>query len=73
MSLVAVIGEALQAEGYALAGAMVIPAEDAAQARAAIASLPADVAVVVLTARAAEWLGEESRSRPGLLLAVMPG
>jgi vacuolar-type H+-ATPase subunit F/Vma7 len=72
MSRAAVIGEAVQTEGFALAGAVVLTAEDAAQAHAAWRSLPADVAVLVLTARAAAWLGDAPQSRPGLLLAVMP-
>jgi len=72
MSRVAVIGEAVRVGGYALAGAVVCPAEDAGQARAAWRSLPPDIAVVVLTARAAAWLGEAPRRRDGILPAVMP-
>jgi vacuolar-type H+-ATPase subunit F/Vma7 len=71
VSRAAVIGEAVRAQGYALAGAVVYPAEDADQARAAWRSLPPDTAVVVLTARAAAWLGEAQR-RDGVLAVVMP-
>lgn len=71
MSRAAVIGEAVRVQGYALAGAVVYPAEDADQARAAWRSLPPDTAVVVLTARAAAWLGEAQR-RNGVLAVVMP-
>ena len=71
MSRAAVIGEAVRVQGYALAGAVVYPAEDADQARAAWRSLPPDIAVVVLTARAAAWLGEAQR-RDGVLAVVMP-
>ena len=71
MSRAAVIGEAVRVQGYALAGAVVYPAEDADQARAAWRSLPPDTAVVVLTARAAAWLGEVQR-RDGVLAVVMP-
>jgi vacuolar-type H+-ATPase subunit F/Vma7 len=71
VSRVAVIGEAVRVQGYALAGAVVYPAEDADQARAAWRSLPPDTAVVVLTARAAAWLGEAQR-RNGVLAVVMP-
>lgn len=71
MSRAAVIGEAVRVQGYALAGAVVYPAEDADQARAAWRSLPPDTAVVVLTARAAAWLGEAQR-RDGVLAVVMP-
>ena len=70
MSRAAVIGEAVRVQGYALAGAVVYPAEDADQARAAWRSLPPDTAVVVLTARAAAWLGEAQR-RDGVLAVVM--
>jgi vacuolar-type H+-ATPase subunit F/Vma7 len=72
MPRAAVIGEALRVQGFALAGAMVLAAEDAEQARAAWRSLPPDVAVVVLTGSAAAWLGEAARERPGVLLAAMP-
>jgi vacuolar-type H+-ATPase subunit F/Vma7 len=71
VSRAAVIGEAVRAQGYALAGAVVYPAEDADQARAAWRSLPPDTAVVVLTARAAAWLCEAQR-RDGVLAVVMP-
>ena len=72
MSRAAVIGETVRVQGYALAGAVVYPAEDAGQARAAWRSLPPDIAVVVLTARAAAWLGDAPRQRDGVLPVVMP-
>ncbi len=79
MSRVAVIGEAVRTEGFALAGAMVLTAEDSGQAHDAWRSLPGDVAVLVLTASAAAWLDDvlhpgpgPGPSRPGPLLAVMP-
>ena len=85
MSRVAVIGEEARVRGFALAGALVFAAEDAAGARAAWRSLPADVAVAVLTPRAAGWLqdvtgrGNDTAAqvdglplRPGVLPVVMP-
>ncbi len=72
MARAAVIGEALRVEGYALAGAAVYAADDEAGARQAWQALPDDVAVVVLTPRAAEWLGDEIAQRSGLLPVVMP-
>jgi vacuolar-type H+-ATPase subunit F/Vma7 len=72
VSRAAVIGETVRVQGYALAGAVVYPAEDAGQARAAWQSLPPDIAVVVLTARAAAWLGDAPRRRDGVLPVVMP-
>jgi vacuolar-type H+-ATPase subunit F/Vma7 len=68
----AVIGEAVRTAGFALAGAIVLPAETSDEARAAWRSLPADIAVVVLTPRAAAWLGDEPRSRHDVLSVVMP-
>ena len=72
MSRAAVIGEAVRVEGYALAGAVVYPAENADQARTAWRTMPPDIAVVVLTARAAAWLGEAPQRRNGVLQVVMP-
>ena len=72
MSRAAVIGEAVRVEGYALAGAVVYPAEDADQARTAWRTMPPDIAVVVLTARAAAWLDEAPQRRDGVLQVVMP-
>ena len=72
MARAAVIGDAVRVEGYALAGAVVYPAEDADQTRTAWRSLPSDIAVVVLTARAAAWLGEAPQRRDGVLPVVMP-
>lgn len=61
MPRAAVIGEAVRIAGFALAGALVLPAEDAEQARAAWRALPDDVAVLLLTGRAAAWLGDAPR------------
>ena len=72
MARAAVIGEAMRTAGFALAGAVVLPAESPEEARAAWASLPADIAVLVLTPRAAAWLGQALPSRRDVLLAVMP-
>ncbi len=73
MSKAAVIGEELRVQGYALAGALVCAADDEAGVRRAWRELPGDVVVVLLTARAAGWLGGELARRPGLLPVVMPG
>jgi vacuolar-type H+-ATPase subunit F/Vma7 len=72
MSRAAVIGESVRTAGFALAGALVFPAENADEARTAWSSLPADVAVLVLTPRAASWLGAAARTRHDVLLVVMP-
>ena len=73
MSRVAIIGEELRVQGYALAGGVVCVADDEVSARRAWQKLPGDVAVVVLSARAAGWLASELAGRPGLLPVVMPG
>ena len=72
MARAAVIGEAVRTAGFALAGAVVLAAEDQDEARAAWRSLPADVAVLVLTARVAAWLGPAPQPRRDVLLVVMP-
>jgi vacuolar-type H+-ATPase subunit F/Vma7 len=71
MSRAAVIGEATAVQGYALAGALVCAAENPDEAAAAWRALPADIAVVVLTARAAAWLGEAVERRRDVLPVVM--
>ncbi len=72
MSRAAVIGESARTAGFALAGALVFPAGSADEARAAWSLLPADVAVLVLTPRAAAWLGTVPQARRDVLVAVMP-
>jgi vacuolar-type H+-ATPase subunit F/Vma7 len=72
MSRAAVIGESARTAGFALAGALVLAAENQDEARAAWASLPADVAVLVVTPRAAAWLGTAPRARRDVLLVVIP-
>jgi len=72
MSRAAILGESARTAGFALVGALVFPAENQDEARAAWASLSADVAVLVLTPRAAAWLGTAPWSRRDVLLVVMP-
>jgi len=72
MAQVAVIGEPARMQGFTLAGALVYPAENVAQALAAWHSLPADVAVAVLTPDAARALGEALTARTAPLTVVMP-
>jgi len=72
MSEIAVIGEHPTVVGFALAGALVCPAQDPAQVRAAWSALPPSVAVVVLTPVAAEALADLRASGTGPLTVVMP-
>ena len=69
MSRIAVLGEASRVAGWALAGALVVPAEDPAAVRLAWAGLPTDVEVVVVTPAAADVLGDAGGGR---LVVVLP-
>ena len=71
MARVAVLGEQVRVQGFALAGALVLEAGDAAAARSAWASLPGDVAVVVLTPRAARALQDQPPPAGRLPLTVV--
>lgn len=55
---VAVLGERPRVQGFALAGAMVLVADDDESVRSQWADLPSDVPVVVLTPVAAAALGD---------------
>ena len=73
MARAAVIGQALRIGGFALAGALLCPAENENEAHAAWQSLPPDIAVVVLTESAAGWLATQLAQRRDVLPVVMPG
>lgn len=74
MGQIVVLGEAVTVESFALAGATVVAAEDVEAVRRAWAALPADAAIVVLTAAAAEALGEAARTaRDERLTIALPG
>ncbi|MGE5292036.1 MAG: V-type ATP synthase subunit F [Micromonosporaceae bacterium] len=72
MSRVAVIGEAVRIQGFALAGVATHPAETDEEARSAWRSLGEDVAVVILTPQAANRLASQLNQRPQVLTVVMP-
>ncbi len=72
MARVAALGEHVIVAGYALAGAIVIPAEDADAVRAAWDGLAEDVDVVILTPAAADALGPDRTSDLRHLAVVMP-
>jgi vacuolar-type H+-ATPase subunit F/Vma7 len=71
MATAAVIGEALAVEGYALAGAVVLAADSQAEAAAAWDALSPDTALLIVTARAADWLAGRLAERPAILTAVL--
>lgn len=70
MAKIAIIGEAAKVTGFGLAGAIVLPAEEPDDVRAAWRSLGDDVAIVLLTSRAAGSLDGDKPSWP--LTVVMP-
>lgn len=72
MGTVAVIADPLEGQGFALAGALVLPAADAAAAREAWRRLPPDVLLVLLSAVAAAAIGEQALRESDLPTAVMP-
>jgi vacuolar-type H+-ATPase subunit F/Vma7 len=73
MARIAVLGEAVRVEPFALAGAVVAVAEDAASARSAWIALPTDIGVVIVTPAAAATLTGDLRSqRGGVLTVTMP-
>ena len=68
----AAIGAGPEVAGFALAGARVYPADDAAQARSAWCALPATVGVVILTQAAADAIGEQRWAAGAALTVVIP-
>jgi vacuolar-type H+-ATPase subunit F/Vma7 len=74
MARAAVIGEAVRTAGFALAGAVVTTAETPEETLTAWRALPGGVAVLILTPRAAAWLGGSPSlaSRRDVLVVVMP-
>ena len=71
MSRGVAIGRPEIVAGYALAGVEVIAAADAAAVQAAWETLPADVALVILTPAARAALGGRLDERPGLVWAEL--
>ncbi len=72
MGRIAVIGAHPSVVGFALAGALVLEAEDETAVHAAWQALPDDVAVVVLTPAVARVLPDETPSRLAPLRVVLP-
>ncbi|HEU0240819.1 MAG TPA: V-type ATP synthase subunit F [Micromonosporaceae bacterium] len=72
MSRVAVIGARPAVEGYRLAGALVRIADDPNAVRDAVATLPDDVAVLILTRDAAAALPADHDASDWPLRAVLP-
>jgi len=70
---IAVLGESARVAPFALAGAIVAPADEPAAVRTAWRALPADVLVVILTPAAAAALDDASLPpRAGVLTVTLP-
>lgn len=67
----AVIGEELAVEGYALAGCVLLPADNPDELNSAWQALPPDTVLLILTDSAASWLAERLAQRPDIMTAVM--
>jgi vacuolar-type H+-ATPase subunit F/Vma7 len=73
VSRIAVLGEAVRTEAFALAGAFVMVADSPDAVRTAWRSLPDDVAVVVMTPLAADALGGTvAEGRANTLIVTLP-
>jgi vacuolar-type H+-ATPase subunit F/Vma7 len=71
VGVLVVIGEASRVDGFALGGAVVMPADDPDDVRRAWSALPEDAEVVVLTRDAASAIRGSSPGT-GILVTVMP-
>ena len=69
---VAVLGEESLVEGYRLAGALVLVAESPAEVTRVWAQVPGAVAVVLLSPRAAQALGERVHDPGAPMSVVLP-
>lgn len=69
MSRIVVLGEPPRVDGWALGGALVVPAVGAEEVRRAWDGLPDEVEVVVVTPEAGAQLGERTGER---LVVVLP-
>jgi vacuolar-type H+-ATPase subunit F/Vma7 len=72
MASAAVIGEELAVEGYALAGCVLLPADNPDEVNSAWQALPPDTVLLILTQTAAIWLADRLAQRPDIMTAVMP-
>ncbi len=69
---VAVIGEETAVSGFALAGALVLPAEGEDAVHRAWSNLPDDIQVVIVTAQAARQLGDARTAKLLPFTVVIP-
>jgi len=71
MGRVVALGYPLVVDAFALGGASPLGATSPAEVRRCWEALPEDTTVVILTAAAAEALGERVRERPAVLTVAM--
>ena len=72
MSTLVALGEPARLDAFSLAGVHVIPAETAADARAAWTALAPDVAVVILSSTAQKAIEDLLPSRPDVIWTTIP-
>jgi vacuolar-type H+-ATPase subunit F/Vma7 len=72
MARIAAIGERVRVQGFRLAGALVVDAEEPSAVRAAWDRLPVDVAVVVLTPASAAALDLDHDATNRLTVVMAP-
>jgi vacuolar-type H+-ATPase subunit F/Vma7 len=72
MSRIGALGETARVQGFAVAGALVFPADEQHDVSSAWDTLPADLGVLILTPAAARLLDARLDERPNLLAVVMP-
>lgn len=72
MGAVVAIGDDRALDGFALAGVVVVRAHSPVQAVEAWHGLAPDVSLVILSAEAADALGDALGERPEVLTAVLP-
>lgn len=70
MGKIVVLGEPVAVQGFALAGATVLEAEQAGTVRQAWKTLPRDTSVVILSAAAAAVLGDVALAQHDKLLII---
>jgi vacuolar-type H+-ATPase subunit F/Vma7 len=72
MSRIVALGERERIQGYSIAGVEAVVTDGTDDTVEAWRSLPRDVAVVILSPRAAASLGARTGERPDVLTAVLP-
>jgi vacuolar-type H+-ATPase subunit F/Vma7 len=72
VSRLVALGEHARVDAFALVGVQVIPAETAADARAAWTALEPDIGVVILSPAARKAIADLLSSRPDVIWTAIP-